>query len=61
VLSVHIIIMQISSKVSYLSKTVEVKLPYILGIAGDANMLFDEDRQNGKGQNKGIAFLKYNV
>jgi len=29
-----------------------------MGIAGDNNMLFDEDRQNGKGQNKGIAFLK---
>jgi hypothetical protein len=42
-----------------MSKEFNFRLPYVLGIAGDANMLFDEDRLNGKGQNKGIVFLKY--
>ena len=46
------------AKIRYMESDAEFSLP-VLGIVGETNMLFDEDRQGGKGMNKGIAFLKY--
>jgi hypothetical protein len=47
--------------VKHLAKeyTFAVKNPW--PVCGDGNMIYDEERLGGKGQNKGIAFLKYVV
>ena len=43
----------------YMNKEIKFFITHPLGILSDENMLFDEDRFNGKGHNKGIAFLQY--
>ena len=46
------------AKIRYMESDAEFSLP-VFGIVSEANMLYDEDRQGGRGLNKGIVFLKY--